>query len=69
MIGRTTDTQGSASRKVEYQLYVNGSRNSDVIEIVCEKVYDEGMQDAQIMGFYRVDLESESVTDEHRTSW
>lgn len=69
VIGRTTDTQGSASRKVEYQLYVNGSRNSDVIEIVCEKVYDEGMQDAQIMGFYRVDLESESVTDEHRTSW
>ncbi|MCI6680851.1 MAG: hypothetical protein MR472_00230, partial [Parafannyhessea umbonata] len=71
-LGTQSQTVNGKTVEVGYELRDNGESqqpSGTAQELVLERTYPNGEGDAELVGFYLVDHQTLTVTDENRTSW
>lgn len=71
-LGTQDQTVNGRTVEVGYELRDNGESQQPygtAQELVLERTYPNGEGDAELVGFYLVDHQTLTVTDENRTSW
>lgn len=71
-LGTQSQTVNGKIVEVGYELRDNGELqqpSGTAQELVLERTYPNGEGDAELVGFYLVDHQTLTVTDENRTSW
>lgn len=73
VICATQEEEHARVLDVEYRLYYNGTKENkngtECAEIVLQKWYPNGENNAQLINFYLVDPDTLEVIDEHDSSW
>lgn len=73
VICATQEEEHTRVLDVEYRLYYNGTKENrngtECAEIVLQKWYPNGENNAQLINFYLVDPDTLEVIDEHDSSW